>query len=162
MRRSMLRAQPTLTVNETARAAGATPETVRYYTRIGLLRPARNVRNAYRLYDQHDVARLRFIRRAKMLGFTLRDIRAIFAAADAGDSPCPLVRNLIAKRFEETREELEAALALHRRMEDALQRWQTLPDRAPTGRSICHLIESTVPDSALTIGRPPPLARHGP
>ncbi len=162
MRRMMLRAQPTLTVNETARAAGATPEAVRYYTRIGLLRPARNVRNAYRLYWQHDVARLQFIRRARALGFTLRDIRAIFAAADAGDSPCPLVRDLIAMRIVKKREELEAMLALHGRMEDALQRWQGLPDRAPTGRSICHLIESTVPESALAATRPPRLARHGP
>lgn len=138
-----------MTVAELARAAGVTPEAVRHYTRIGLLQPRRNVRNAYKLYGPRDLARLIFIRRAKTLGYGLRDIRQIFAAADSGDSPCPLVRDLIRERIESNRGEIEAALALQQRMENALQRWRTLPDHIPTGNSVCYLLEEEIPDLDL-------------
>ena len=56
-------------------------ETIRYYERIGVLPKPRRAGGRYRRYDDEDVARLRFIRRARQLGFTLDDIRAFMKLA---------------------------------------------------------------------------------
>lgn len=61
-------------VNEVAKSAEVSADAVRYYSRIGLLSPTRNPENSYREYTHQDVSRVRFIRKAKWLGFTLKDI----------------------------------------------------------------------------------------
>src|ERR687896_82889 len=73
----MNRTTPTkpLTIGQVARQSGVGVETVRFYEREGLLpRPSREASSGYRQYSPEAVSRLRFIRRAKELGFTLREI----------------------------------------------------------------------------------------
>lgn len=65
------------TIGEAARRAGIGVDTVRYYERRALLPPPARRLSGYRQYDAEDVRRLRFIRRAKALGFALDDIRAL-------------------------------------------------------------------------------------
>lgn len=73
----------TYTIGELARAAGVNVETVRFYERRGLLRqPERG--DGYRRYPESDLDRLRFVRRAKVLGFTLAEITELLEAASAG------------------------------------------------------------------------------
>lgn len=138
-----------LTVNELARQAGVPSHVVRFYTREGLLRPRRNPANRYRLYRDSDVTRLRFIRRAKFLGFTLGDITQILRDADRGQSPCPKAREIIVGRLEDAEDRLSALAALHERMRRAAKKWRTMPDALPTGRSICHLVEAVTDDVTL-------------
>jgi MerR family mercuric resistance operon transcriptional regulator len=69
-------AQRGLPIGELSRRTGCNVETIRYYERIGLLPPpARNGR--YRSVSAGDEARLVFVRRARELGFTLEEIRAL-------------------------------------------------------------------------------------
>jgi MerR family transcriptional regulator, mercuric resistance operon regulatory protein len=73
----------TYTIGELARTAGVGVETIRFYERRGLLRqPERG--DGYRRYPESDVARLRFVRRAKVLGFTLAEIAELLDAASVG------------------------------------------------------------------------------
>src|SRR5262245_11414989 len=68
-----------LTIGEVARRAGVGVETVRFYEREGRLdEPARRA-SGYRQYGEDAVARLRFIRRAKELGFSLKEIAELLA-----------------------------------------------------------------------------------
>ncbi len=136
-----------LTVTELARHSGATPNAVRYYTRLGLLRPARNPDNGYRLYKQREVSWLRFIRQAKCLGYTLSEIREIMHNSDQEKSPCPQVREILLRRIAENRQQLEELMALQTRMELALEQWSGMPDGVPDGHSVCHLIESFAEDT---------------
>jgi len=131
-----------LTVTELANRSGATPHAVRYYTRMGLLRPERNPDNNYHLYKPRDVDGLRFIRQAKQLGYTLNEIKAIVHDADKGQSPCPRVRKILQQHIVENRRHLEELMALQTRMEKALLDWADKPDGVPDGHSVCHLIES--------------------
>jgi len=62
-------------IGELARAAGVPIDTVRYYERQGLLPAPSRTASGYRQYGHDDVGRLRFVRRAKALGFTLEEIR---------------------------------------------------------------------------------------
>ena len=64
-------------IGELARAAGVAIDTVRYYERQGLLPLPARTTSGYRQYGHDDVARLRFVRRAKALGFTLDEIREL-------------------------------------------------------------------------------------
>lgn len=66
-------------IGELAHRAEVGIDTVRYYERQGLLPPPARLASGYRRYDQSDVGRLRFVRRAKALGFTLVEIRELLA-----------------------------------------------------------------------------------
>ena len=130
------------TVTEIARRFNVSADTIRHYTKLGLLSPERDTANGYRRYGIEQERRLRFLLSAKRLGFSLKDIRAILDMAASGDTPCPLVRKLIDQRLETIREEMRDAQKLMSRMESASSDWSDLPDCAPSGESICHLIET--------------------
>lgn len=66
-------------IGELAQRAGVGIDTVRYYEREGLLPKAQRLASGYRVYDADDARRLRFVRRAKALGFTLPEIRELLA-----------------------------------------------------------------------------------
>ncbi|MGQ4878355.1 MerR family transcriptional regulator [Billgrantia sp. LNSP4103-1] len=129
-------------VSELARRAEVTAETVRHYTREGLLHPKRDPDNGYQLFGQADLERLRFIQRARTLGFSVAEIGDILAHADQGDSPCPMVRDLLASRLPQIRARIRELEALASRMEQALETWAEMPDGTPDGHSLCRLIES--------------------
>lgn len=80
----------TMKIGEFAHRADVNIDTVRYYERQGLLPPPARLPSGYRRYVPSDVARLRFVRRAKALGFTLVEIRELLALSarredDMGD-----------------------------------------------------------------------------
>lgn len=131
-----------LTVTELARCSDTTQHAVRYYTRMGLLRPVRDPNNDYRLYYESEVNWLKFVQKAKHLGYTLSEIKEIMEHADNKQSPCPRVREILQCRIHQNREKLEELMALQNRMEKALSEWENMPDGTPDGNSICHLIES--------------------
>ena len=144
-------------VGELAKSAGVTAETVRHYTREGLLQPRRDPANGYQLYGSDSLDRLRFIQRARTLGFSVREIGDILDHADHGDSPCPMVRDLMAQRLPEIKARIAELQALAERMEQALNLWRDMPDGTPDGHSLCRLIESfpepspRSPDSSLRV-----------
>ncbi|MCK0105698.1 MerR family transcriptional regulator [Marinobacter sp. S0848L] len=128
-------------VKELATAADVTPDTVRFYTREGLLRPSRNPDNNYQYYDAEDLRRLRFARKARQLGFSLPEIRQILGQADEHHSPCPMVRDVFEQRLAEVEREIAELQQLRTRMVSALSAWQEMPDGTPDGHTICRLIE---------------------
>jgi Zn(II)-responsive transcriptional regulator len=76
---------PVFSIGQLAQAAGVAIDTVRYYERNGLLSPAGRLASGYRRYGAIELQRLRFIRRAKALGFSLEDIRGLLALSDGRD-----------------------------------------------------------------------------
>ncbi len=69
----------TVGIGQLAKRTGVPIDTVRHYERIGLLRPAARLASGYRRYGDAELKRLRFIRRAKALGFTLDEIHELLA-----------------------------------------------------------------------------------
>jgi MerR family copper efflux transcriptional regulator len=68
-----------------AKRAGVAIDTVRYYERNGLLTPRARLASGYRRYGELEVSRLRFIRRAQVLGFTLKEVRELLALSAKRD-----------------------------------------------------------------------------
>jgi MerR family transcriptional regulator, Zn(II)-responsive regulator of zntA len=128
-------------VSELARAAGVSADTVRFYTREGLLHPARDPNNGYQRYATADLQRLRFARKARQLGFSLKEVTGILRDADRQRSPCPQVRDLFARKLADVEQQLVELTALRDRMRAATAQWQAMPDGAPDGHTICRLIE---------------------
>jgi len=78
----------TLTVGQVSSASGVHVETIRYYQGLGIVRAPKRPGAGFRRYGQADVARLRFIKRAQQLGFTLDEVIDALRAHDAGGATC--------------------------------------------------------------------------
>jgi len=86
-----------LTIGRLGSLAKLEAKTLRYYDRVGLVRPASRTPAGYRMYTTEAVDRLRFIASAKALGMTLADIRRILAVRDEGAAPCQHVVDLVTR-----------------------------------------------------------------
>ncbi|MEC5182173.1 heavy metal-responsive transcriptional regulator [Arthrobacter sp. CG_A4] len=86
-------------IGEAASAAGLTAKTIRFYEGRGLLPTAERAANGYRDYALDTVSRLDFIRRSRMAGLTLAQIRDILTIRDAGGTPCAHVRDVLARQL---------------------------------------------------------------
>lgn len=128
-------------VSELAHILQVTPDTVRFYTRAGFLKPSKSIVNGYKAYSLQDKERLRFIISARQLGFSVNDIREILSEADDGKTACPMVRDIIERRLAETEQQFQQTLALRNKMRAAINNWQQKPDKMPTSNMVCHLIE---------------------
>ena len=133
-------------VSDMARKAGTTTETVRHYTDIGLLQPARDPNNGYRRYGNTDLRLLRFALKARHLGFTLADIHSLADASRHGETPCGQVRSLIETRMEQVEAQIAELQSLSKRMRSAMQQWQGSPDRRLDDGRVCGLIDTFVDD----------------
>ena len=129
-------------VQELATRAAVAPHVVRYYARMGLLRPTRDPRNQYQHFSQADLQRLAFIGQAKRHGFTLGEVRLVLEMSRKGKTPCPLVREVVRKRVADNAYDLAELIALQARMQKALRKWRKMPDGIPDGRAIRRLIEA--------------------
>jgi DNA-binding transcriptional MerR regulator len=77
-----------LSVSAVAERVGVTPDTIRYYERIGLLPPAARTSGEHRRWPQTTIDRLRFIQGCQRLGLRLNEIRDLLAVRDTGSCPC--------------------------------------------------------------------------
>jgi len=105
-----------MVVNELARKVGIRPHVVRYYARIGLLKPTRHPGNDYQLFNHRDLDRLRFIRKAQRVGLTLGDITELLDHPTA-DPCCRRLQALVERRMDENRRRIDELQRLQRRME---------------------------------------------
>ncbi len=88
-----------MNIGQLARQAGVPIDTVRYYERQQLLPTAQRSPAGYRIFDQGALQRLRFIRRAKALGFTLEEIAGLLALSARSDQDMSDVRSAAAARL---------------------------------------------------------------
>ncbi len=128
-------------VSELAQAGGVTAETVRYYTRKGLLFPQRDPTNGYQLYDERDASRLCFIQCFRLLGFNLSEIKVILDESLQEHAPCPRAYALLADRQPSMRACIQELQALAVRLDQATESWQDMPGKMPSGYQVSRLIE---------------------
>lgn len=134
----------TLKIGELARQAGVGVETVRFYERQGLLDEPQRRDSGYRQYEPEAVDVLRFIRRAKELGFTLKEIKSLLALRLDTNATKKEVR----QQAEAKVADIEARIADLQRMREALSSLieQCHGDGAASGCPILHALQGTQPD----------------
>lgn len=82
----------TITIGKLAKKTNVNIETVRYYERLGLLVEPERTESGYRLYAEEEVARLRFIKRAQELGFSLKEIQDLLTLRVDQNTSCSQVK----------------------------------------------------------------------
>jgi MerR family mercuric resistance operon transcriptional regulator len=105
-----------MTISQVARLAGVGVETVRFYEREGLLDQPARPGNGYRDYPKEAVKRIQFIRRAKELGFSLKEISELLTLSGEPMSSCAEVK----RQAEAKIDEIEGKIADLLRMKRAL------------------------------------------
>jgi len=114
----------TLTISRVASLAGIGVETIRYYQRIGLIKEPPKPTNGYRVYDEKILARIKFIQRAKELGFTLAEIQELLSL-DRSD--CEQTRELAQHKQAIIQQKITDLQAMANVLDDLLQACQTNP-----------------------------------
>ncbi len=132
---------PLLTIGDLAKRTGTKVETVRYYERIGLLPCPSRTAGSYRSYDAGYLGRLRFIRRARDLGFSLDHVRELLSRADQRDRSCAAVDGIARQHLAEVERKIAELGALRDRPADIVGqcRHGTVAD--------CRIIEALAPDA---------------
>lgn len=134
----------TLTRTQVARVAGVNAETVRYYERRGLFPAARRSAAGYRQYESDAVTRLRFIKHAQELGFSLQEIQELLALRVRDGAACAAV----ARRSRDKVALVRRKIAELRRIERTLQRLLgACARRQPTAD--CPILASLESNDAL-------------
>lgn len=126
-----------LTSGELARKAGVNVQTLRYYERRGLLLSPARSESGYRQYPPDVVRRIRFIQRAKELGFTLVEIAELLALQVDGDDSCDEVREQAEAKLEDVTERIYSL----QRMQSVLRELvDACHNRSPTEE--CPILQS--------------------
>lgn len=126
---------PRFTIGVLSRKTGCNIETIRYYEKAGMIpHPARSD-GGHRLYGSGHLQRLAFVMKARVLGFTLAEVKALLRLVDERDQPCNEVRNLAASHLADVR----TKLADLRTMEAVLKEMVVSCDKDETNE--CPLIE---------------------
>jgi DNA-binding transcriptional MerR regulator len=126
---------------ELARLSGVSPDTLRHYERIGVLpRPDRSA-NGYRRYAPNALDRVRLVRRALVMGFTLDELRRILAARDRGSPPCGEVRRLAAEKLAGIETRLDELASLREELQETIRDWDARLEATAPGQP-ARLLES--------------------
>lgn len=141
------------TIRKLADAAGVGVEAVRYYQGRNLLQKPQRVEGGFREYSAEDVQRLRFIKRAQELGFSLDDIAELLSLSAERDQV--RVRELTRRRAAEIRERVNGLEA----MASALEGLASCCARAPRSQS-CPIIAALAADPVAEIPVSEPQLRH--
>ena len=135
------------TAGELARATGVSTDTLRHYERKGVIgRPLRGA-NGYRQYPPTTLNRVRLVRRALGIGFTLDELAAILKLRERGETPCREVRRLAGEKLATMEERLRELVESRDELRATLKEWdvrlakpskgnragllETLPPRSP-------------------------------
>ena len=152
----MARDLPTraLRASALARLAGVSTDTLRLYERMGLLPRARRSPNGYREYAPDACARVRLVRQAVAIGFTLDELVRVFKVRDQGGAPCREVRALGAAKLALLEARVDELTRARERLRRVLSRWDDILAATPHGARAA-LLDAL--EGLVEAGEPSPL-----
>ncbi|HXF64961.1 MAG TPA: MerR family DNA-binding protein [Caldilineaceae bacterium] len=133
-----------LTIGQLAKEANVHVETVRYYERRGLLAAAGRRSSGYRQYAADAVGRIRFIKRAQELGFSLHEIADLLSLRVEAQTACAEVKQRAEAKVAEIEQKLETLQRMRQVLIDLLQHCDT---EEPTGE--CPILAALDTDSSI-------------
>lgn len=123
-------------IGKLAEAAGTSRDTLRHYERKGVLKPPLRSAKGYRLYSPAHVERIKMIRRALAVGFTLDEIARIFAERERGKAPCREVYALAAKKLNSVNERIIELEAMRGELETLVAEWDEKLQKASENKPV--------------------------
>ena len=122
-----------LRIGDVAREASVSVDTVRHYERKGVLGDVVRDASGYRRYPLSTVRRIRIVRRALGIGFTLDELGQFFKERRAGSPPCRRVRALAARKLSDLDSRIVVLQAVRESLARTLDRWDTRLETTPDG-----------------------------
>lgn len=136
-------AQPLLKIGEVAQRSGLPVKTIRYYEEIGLLAPTvERSQSGYRLFNQHILQRLVFIKRAQSLGLTLHEIKDVLQVHDGGHLPCHAVKKRLQDKLDAITSQIRTLESQQAELQQLLSGWQEFQPDNQVVETICPNIQS--------------------
>lgn len=105
-----------MNIGDVAERSGLPSKTIRYYEEIGLVRPLRRA-NGYREFREHDIHMLAFLARARSLGFTIDDCRALLALYEDRQRSSADVRSIANEHLERINRKIEGLFSMRATLE---------------------------------------------
>jgi Hg(II)-responsive transcriptional regulator len=129
-----------LRIGEVARRIGCTVETIRLYEKKGLLTQPVRKPSGYRIYEEDDIARLRFIRKAKTLGFTLSEIKELLAMRPDPVRACSDVQRQAELKIADIDERMQALLRMKKVLVKLVKgcKGRTMTNQCPILKALDH------------------------
>jgi DNA-binding transcriptional MerR regulator len=118
---------------ELARLTGVSTDTLRHYERMGLLARPHRTTGGYRAYEPQALDRVRVVRRALSIGFSLRELADIVKIRDGGGAPCRRVRELAGAKLMQLEQRLADLLVVRKHLRRVLRDWDQRLARTPHG-----------------------------
>lgn len=141
-----------LTVTTLAREAGVSSKAIRYWESLGLLPRASRTHTGYRVFPPEAEGYVRFIRKSKAIGLSLREMREVLRLARAGRCPCDEVVRWTEVRIREIESEIRLLSETLGRLKRATREWRETAVCAPEEcGEVCTLIEH-LPEFQLSAG----------
>ena len=128
---------------ELARQAGVSADTLRHYERMKLLPAPKRSAGNYRMYPPGALDRVRLIRRALGVGFSLAELVKILKVRDSGGAPCRQVKRLLEEKLIQVNEQITELMALREHLGTVLEDWDRRLKSTPDGEP-ARLLESLV------------------
>ncbi len=130
-----------LTIGVLAKAAGVNVETIRFYEREGVIKQPSKGAGSFRIYSQHDAIRIRFIKRAQGLGFTLGEITELFKFERNSKISCSQLKSRVSRKIQELEEKIEDL----RKMKTSLSELSNACDQGKSSVEECRVSECFEP-----------------
>lgn len=108
-------------IGELSRRTGVHIETIRYFEKVGMLIAPPRTGGGHRVYDEQHVRSLAFIHRARQLGFTPQEVRAILDLGGPGKARCAEVRDIAAHHLQEVRAKMVDLVELERLLASTIE-----------------------------------------
>jgi len=111
-----------MNIGAAATAAGVPAKTIRYYENVGLIPLARRTGSGYRLYSETDVAMLRFIQRARSLGFSVKDVSGLLELWRDRKRASADVRRVAQRHLADVGQKIDELRTIERTLVDLIER----------------------------------------
>lgn len=137
-----------LFISQLSRQLGIPVPTIRYYERLGLLKPPERTQSQYRIYSEEALERLRFIQKAKHFGLSLDEIKKLIDISAQGTPPCASLKAMVKQHLDELECRIEEMVEFRQdlanrysKIEALVEEESTTPNNGICGSTICRLIE---------------------
>jgi MerR family transcriptional regulator, copper efflux regulator len=120
---------------ELARQSGVSPDTIRFYERKGLLRTPERSAGSYRKYPAESLMRVRLIRSALAVGFTIGELSEILRVRDNGGKPCHRVQQIALQKLQEIEMTIHELKRIKGDLQSCIKDWEqallAVPEKEP-------------------------------
>lgn len=125
-------------IGELSARAGVPAQTIRFYERLGLIRQPERTETGYRLYEEDDERRVRFIVAAKRFGLSLEEIKDLIDIRVGGDAPCTHLKELLSRHLDDVNQRIQELTSLRNTLKE---RYDRLNESNAFPGIICGAIE---------------------